>query len=262
MSIMQGADPEAVEILSRDRLEGFRDKDDESDKVLVGRYLLNAAIAEALHPLLHAVEVVLRNRLNEAVSAKYPIEADLPDQYHDYPSWLDATAGPVTESHQKHVVEAKNKVHKELRRQYGPGLASARRMRTPGRLVAALPFSFWVFLFDTDYSGTRDAPGNFWPELLPAVFPHKKPSVPLNVIRSRLRHLLVVRNRVMHHERIHPYSAGKGLPWNPMTIRREILELLGWMSPRAEKLVGRFDRLPEVMDPLNLRYLRWTPWLF
>jgi hypothetical protein len=262
MSIMQGVDPEAVEILSRDRLEAFRDKADESDKVLVGRYLLNAAIAEAMHPFLHAVEVVLRNRVNEAASAKYPMDPDLPHQYYHYPSWLDATAGPIVVSHQKHVSVAKDKVSKELRRRYGPGLASARRMRTPGRLVAALPFSFWVFLFDTGYSGTRDAPGSLWPELLPAVFPHKKPNVPFRDIRSRLRHLHVVRNRVMHYERIYPYSEGKGLPWNPMTIRREILELLGWMSPRAEELVARFDRLPEVMDPLNLRYLRWAPWLF
>lgn len=52
---MQGADPGAIQLLSRDRLEGFRDKQSDTDKVLIGRYLLNAAIAEALHPLLHAL---------------------------------------------------------------------------------------------------------------------------------------------------------------------------------------------------------------
>lgn len=256
---MQGTDPEAVELLSRDRLDGFRDGPDDTDKVLVGRYLLNAAVAEALHPLLHALEVVLRNRLNVAAAARYLIDPDLHHTYRDYPSWLDATDSPLTESHQKHVEEAKNKVFNELRRRYGAGAASARRMRTPGRLVAALPFSFWVFLFDTEYSGTRDSPGSLWPELLPQVFPHRN-NVPLREIRSRLRRLLVVRNRVMHYERIYPYLDGKGLSWNPEAIRREILELLSWISPRAGTVVQRLDRVPDVMDPLTLRYLQRVPW--
>ena len=193
---MQGSDPEAVELLSRDRLDGFRDGSSDTDKVLVGRYLLNAAVAEALHPLLHALEVILRNRLNAAATAHYPIDPDLRHEYRDYPCWLDAAGSPLIQSHRKQVDEAKEKVFSELRRRYGPGAASARRMRTPGRLVAALPFSFWVFLFDTEYSGTRESPGSLWPELLPQVFPHRN-NVPLREIRSRLRRLLVVRNRVI-----------------------------------------------------------------
>lgn len=86
--------------------------------------------------------------------------------------------------------------------------------------------------------------------------------MPFNEIRGRLRRLLVVRNRVMHYERIYPYADGRGLSWDPATIRSEILELLSWMSPRTRDLVRHFDRVPEVMDPLNLRYLRWVPWRF
>jgi hypothetical protein len=258
---MQGEDPEAVALLSRDRLDGFRDDPGDSDKILAGRYVLNAAISEALHPLLHALEVILRNRLNEAATARYPVDADLPSEYQDYPSWLDATHGPIASAHRKHVDEAKAKVLKDLRRRYGPGVASARRMRTPGRLVAALPFSFWVYLFDPEYSGTRGSPGSLWPGLLPQVFPHAR-GVPFNDIRNRLRRLLVVRNRVMHHERIYPYSDGKGLSWDPDTIRAEILDLLSWMSPRARSMVQHFDRVPEVMDPVALRYVRWIPWRY
>jgi hypothetical protein len=258
---MQGEDPEAAELLSRDRLDGFRDGTGDSDKILVGRYVLNAAIAEALHPLLHALEVILRNRLNESAAALYPVDPDSPAEYHHYPSWLDATQGPIAHFHRKHVDEAKAKVAKDLRRRYGPGVASARRMRTPGRLVAALPFSFWVYLFDQEYSGTRASPGSLWPELLPQVFPHAR-GVALSEIRNRLRRLLVVRNRVMHHERIYPYSDGRGLSWDPGRVRVEILELLSWMSPRARAMVEHFDRVPEVMHPVALRYVRWIPWRF
>jgi hypothetical protein len=134
-------------------------------------------------------------------------------------------------------------------------------MRTPGRLIAALPFSFWVYLFDTEYSGSRTSPGSLWPGLLPQVFPHAR-GVPFSEIRSRLRRLLVVRNRVMHYERIYPYSDGKGLSWDPNIIRGEILELISWMSPRAASMVGYFDRVPDVMDPVALRYVRWIPWRY
>lgn len=258
---MQGSDPDAVEILSRDRLDGFRDKATDSDKTLVGRYLLNAAIAEALHPLLHGLEVILRNRINEAASARYPIDADLRHEYADFPCWIDAVNGPVSPHHQKLVADAKGKVFKELRRRYGPSVAAARRMHTPGRLVAALPFGFWVYLFDPEYSGTRASPGTLWPELLPDVFPHGR-QISLKTIRARLRHLLVLRNRVMHYERIFPYNEGKGLPWDPQTIQGEILELVAAMSPRAAGVLQRFERVSDVMHPLNLRYLRWIPWLY
>jgi hypothetical protein len=258
---MQGTDPEAVALLSRERLDGYRDGSRDSDKVLAGRYLLNAAVSEALHPLLHALEVILRNRLNEAAAARYPIDPDVTGEYNDYPCWLDARQGPIAPSHRKHVDEAKAKVLRDLRRRYGPRGASARRMRTPGRLVAALPFSFWVYLFDPEYSGTRNSPGSLWPGLLPDVFPHMR-GVPISDVRNRLRRLLVVRNRVMHHERIYPYSDGKGLSWDPGTIRVEILELLSWMSPRASSLVQHFDRIPEVMEPVALRYVQWVPWRF
>jgi len=66
----------------------------------------------------------------------------------------------------------------------------------------------------------------------------------------------------MHYERIYPYLDGKGLSWNPAAIRREILELLSWMSLRAGEVIQRLDRLPDVMNPATLRYLRRVPWRF
>ena len=250
----QGSDPEAVEILSRDRLEGFRNTSRDSDKLLVGRYLLNAAASEALHPHLHALEVVLRNRLTNAADTIYP-----ENQLKDFPIWLDATPGILTPRHRNTVTEVKRRVKRELCRRYGHRKGSAGRFRTPGRLVAALPFSFWVYLFDEEYSGDRSGPGTLWPDLFPSVFPHA-PRVGIREIRRRLRRLLVVRNRTMHYERILPYT-GRNLPRNPDEITREIAELLSWMSPRAASIVERFDRIPEVLHRTNVRFLRWVPWL-
>lgn len=199
--------------------------------------------------------------MHEAITAQYPVDADLPNEYDEYPTWMDATSPVLIPDHARIVEGAKKDLRKQFRRRYGDRASAARRLRTPGRLVAALPFSFWVFLFDEAYSGSRENPGVLWPTLLVKAFPHNS-GPPLKLIRKRLRHLLIVRNRVMHHERIYPYDDGRGLPWNPQQIRREVLELLSWMSPRAATLAGRFDRVQDVMHPLNLRYLRWAPHLF
>src|SRR5690606_28852494 len=69
-------------------------------------------------PLLHALEVVLRNRIDYAVSAKYPIDPDLQHSYRDFPSWLDAVDGPLIQPHVSRVEQAKEKVHRDLRRRY------------------------------------------------------------------------------------------------------------------------------------------------
>lgn len=212
-------------------------------------------------PLLHALEVVLRNRIDYTVSAKYPIDPDLQHSYRDFPSWLDAVDGPLIQPHVSRVEQAKEKVHRDLRRRYGPSRARAKRLRTPGRLIAALPFSFWVYLFDEAYSGNRAAPGRFWPDLLPSVFPYAR-NPRISQIRKRLRRLLVVRNRAMHYERLYPYDDGKGVPWEPEEIRSDILELLQWMHPRAARVVGTFDRIRYVMDPANRRFIHWIPWRY
>ncbi len=258
---MQGDDIDAADVLSRDRLEGFRDSHTDTDKLLVGRYLLNAAVSEALHPHLHALEVVLRNRLDSAASVAFPIERRFGHTYRDYPCWLDSTRGPLTSSHVKLVENAKVKLSRSLRSRYGNDDANLRRLQTPGRLVSALPLSFWVFLFDTDYSGDRTSEGSLWPVLLRPVFPHcDRPK--LSLIRRRLRRALVLRNRVMHHERVHPSSNGRGFDRSPDQARADILEMIGWMSQRTAKILNRFDRIPEVMHLSNQRYLRWIPWRY
>jgi hypothetical protein len=256
----QGADLDAVAILSRDRLDGYRLPGGENaDRRLVARYLYNAAISECLYPLFHVVEVVLRNRIHDAARAAYPIDPVLSNTYNEFPCWLDAVATPVRSEHQSTVEEAKRGVFSELRRRFGAVRANDRSMWTAGRLVAKLPFSFWVFLFDTDYVGPNRQPGPLWPQLFDQVFPYHGGQASLSEVRSRLRRWLVVRNRVMHYERIVPYDTPQGT-LQPLTLRRDMLELVRWMSPRAASAVGALDRLPEVFNEPFLRFLRIAAW--
>jgi hypothetical protein len=256
----QGADADAVAILSRDRLDGYRLPGGvNSDRRLVARYLYSAAIAECLYPLFHVVEVVLRNRIYDAANAAYPIDPALPNTYNEFPCWIDAVSTPVMDDHKPTVVEAKRGIFRELGRRLGAVKANERSRWTAGRLVAKLPFSFWVFLFDADYVGPNRQPGRLWPQLFDQVFPHHGGRASLSEVRSRLRRWLVVRNRIMHYERIVPYETPQGA-LQPMTLRRDMLELVGWMSPRAASVVSALDRLPEIENDSFLRFLRVTAW--
>lgn len=221
-------------LLSRDRLAGFSLKSGRNtDRDLLGRYLHNVAVAQALYPYLHAIEVVLRNRIFAVVDQDHPIDPDRLDLYADFPCWLDATAKVLTDDHSAEVQKAKRDVQKDLRRRFGDQRGRDRKLLTPGRLVAKLPFSFWVFLFDPEYLGKgRGQPGILWPRYSALVFPQRTDAGIVDVQKT-LRRLLVVRNRVMHYERIAPWDDYRNTALRPDHVRDDILQLLNWMSPRA-----------------------------
>ena len=69
--------------------------------------------------------------------------------------------------------------------------------------------------------------GILWPRYSAAVFPHL-PNLRIPEIRKRLRRLHVVRNRIMHFERIAPWDdwTNNNTSLRADHIRDDILELL------------------------------------
>jgi hypothetical protein len=254
---MQPNDAEANDLLSPDRLAGFSLKSGRNtDRDLLGRYLHNVAVSQALYPYLHAIEVVLRNRIFAAVAHDNPIDPDRLDLYADFPCWLDATAQVLTDNHKAEVDKAKRDVQKDLRRRFGDQRGQDRKLLTPGRLVAKLPFSFWVFLFDAEYVGRgRGQPGVLWPRYSASVFPHRSNPGIVDVQKT-LRRLLVVRNRVMNYERIAPWDDYRNTALRPEHIRDDILRLLEWMSPRAATTLREHGPPDYYLEPAFGRYLR------
>ncbi|MGV3707346.1 MAG: hypothetical protein ACO1Q7_00795 [Gemmatimonas sp.] len=243
-------------VLSPDRLSGFRtDKGPNQEPHLVGRYLANMAVSQALYPYLHTLEVVLRNRIYAAVSAERPVDPDLPDHYDRFPCWLDATKNILLIDDHRDVVEkAKTEVHKDLRRRWGDARAKKRDLQTPGRLVANLSFAFWVFLFDEEYAATgRGDPGLLWPGHFDAVFPNAPGRFTVTEARRMLRRMLVVRNRVMHYERITPWADSKGA-LDPQRIHRDLIMLINAMSPRAAAALDAYGPPPMFFEESFARY--------
>ena len=102
---------------------------------------------------------------------------------------------------------------------------------TPGRIVAALTFSFWTAMFGKDYE-------TLWQTTLHRIgrpdgkgLKRKDFSGPLAPIRT-------LRNRIAHHEPI--------ITWDLPKHHGRIIELTGWLSPSAAEWCAAHSRFLEV----------------
>lgn len=112
-------------------------------------------------------------------------------------------------------------------------LQRRRRRPTPGRVVAELPFGFWVSLLG---SGT-DYETRLWRPALRHAFPsYRGRRAPLHREFDGVRRL---RNRIAHHEPIHRRDL--------VADHERIVRLLGYISPEYMAWVLLNDRVPEVL---------------
>jgi hypothetical protein len=199
--------------LSQIRLETYRPPNG-PDIEMITNYFWDIALAEALLPALHGVELALRNSLHTQLS-----------QVYGNPMWFYQPG--VLEPGQLGQLAA------ALRQ-----LAERRTQPTDGHIVAELTFGFWVALISDPYQQRLWQPNRY--ALLRNAFPnvaglsrqqiHRR----YNLIRRDLR------NRVFHYEAI----------WDRPNLQQEhqdILEAIRWISPDFERAVRAIDRFPTVL---------------
>ncbi len=90
-------------------------------------YTLNTRLSEALYTPLQMLEVVLRNRIHAVLSVSVQ------------PRWFEVPGFLAVPHQNEQVVEVL------------AALARERKEPTPGRVVAALTFSFWTTMLGTSY---------------------------------------------------------------------------------------------------------------
>lgn len=171
-------------------------------------YALNTKLSEALYTPLQILEITLRNRVHIVLT----------EARHE--RWFEDDGFLLLDHQRDRIAEASEQ------------LASERKDPTPGRIVAALTFSFWTAMLAGSYE-------NLWQETLHAIarredgkgFTRKDFSTPLSPIRT-------LRNRVAHHEPI--------VQWDLPKHYRHILQLIRWLSPAAAGWCERYSRFPEV----------------
>jgi hypothetical protein len=234
--------------LSPQRLGKFHQPPTAAPWESLANYAWNVALCEALYPLLHQVEVVLRNALDRAIAAAYPTGG----VYTDVDSWMDSSACPLAPYARREVLKAKKKLlgWDETRQVFQRSAATIQH----ADLVAAVDFGFWTGLLHKSYLYQSRLDQRFWPHLLPTVFPsyggaHDRAL--LGTASATANEVRKLRNRVFHHEPI----------WrrpNLLAERTQMLDLMEWSCPEAKRLVAALDRLPQVLSPVFRRQLRVT----
>jgi len=171
-------------------------------------YALNIRLSEALYTPLQMLEVALRNRIHAVLSASVQ------------PRWFEQS-GLLAVSHQnEQVAEALADLTRE------------RKDPTPGRVVAALTFSFWTTMLGAPYE-------NLWQTDLHRIGRrHDGKGLRRKDLSSPLTPIRLLRNRIAHHEPI--------LAWNLPKHHNAMLRITGWLSPAAAAWCRALDRFDQV----------------
>jgi hypothetical protein len=171
-------------------------------------YLWNATVAGALWEVLGHVEVVLRNVLHDALTARH-------QRLGRTGQWYDDPARELAQPARDDITRAKQRLQ----------LGSAPLQ--PGKIVAELSFGFWRFLLARRYTAT------LWPALRPA-FPYM-PGSDRRLLEAPVARLHVLRNRVAHHE---PLLA------EPVDDRyADLLDVVGFVHPQMRSWLDTHNRL-------------------
>jgi len=206
--------------VSQPRLDRYRPAGG-TDLDMIVTYFWNVALSEALYPGLAALEVTLRSRIHAELSMREGTEW-----------WFRRLleAGQLRDYGSAHV---------KLYNRHKTALPA-------GHIVAEFNFGFWTTLLSQPYHQTLWAPNRA--ALLHAVFPHLPPTPNgRHVVHRRYNGLRLLRNRAMHYE---PTWLGVTLDQRGVVsladLRTEILEAIGWVSPRVRDGVAATDRFPSV----------------
>jgi hypothetical protein len=155
--------------LSKPRWNSYRVSSDETDEEILKRYLCNIQLCEALYPILHLAEVVLRNQMDTTISAVFG------------DAWLSEESTVLGAYEKSEVLKARQKLTHNSR----------------GHLIAELQFGFWTGLFKKHYRNV------IWHQCIKPMFPYlSKVNRHAGFVSVRLDDVRRLRNRVFHHEPI------------------------------------------------------------
>ncbi|WP_330182179.1 hypothetical protein OHB26_38630 [Nocardia sp. NBC_01503] len=170
-------------------------------------YVWNLKIAEAFYAPLHCLEISLRNSLHEQLKLKFGQER----------WWLVA---PLDDHDESKIRKAESDIQ---RRSAGTPCVDA--------IVAELSFGFWVSLLSRRYDR------RLWVPALHKGFPHYRG--PREQLRDNLQAMVLLRNRIMHHEPIHHRHLAAD--------HVKIYVLLGYLGPELPVWLRTIDRVPETL---------------
>lgn len=209
-----------------------------NDVELIGVYFWNGRVCGALYPLLAAVEVTLRNAIDQSITA------ELGRFWWAGGKLRHRSFRPGADP--PHVVQALRENFATATRGH---LADSRRRRarhghiSPQHdgVIAKTTFSTWAYLLNTEFQGR----GLIWPKHLSSVFQGPWPTHQTRTLLTQVHDLVIslrdFRNRLFHHE--------------PAWKRYDVLNEADALQ-HLHKKISKAESLLTLIHPENLRLLQ------
>lgn len=201
--------------ISAPRLDSYKNvlKLNDSQEILRA-YYWNIAVAAAIYPLIHTLEVTLRNALDLAVQNYHePVRNSGKPSYKGNPSWFKLI---VTDRQESKISKMNRKQHSEWvdsktgrRKKYSSSenhikkaikeITKGKPYAQPEDILSNVPFGFWTTLLSTDYEDFTNK-HLLWPNLFRHVFPNAPYGYARKDIEQHFNLVREFRNRFAHHE--------------------------------------------------------------
>lgn len=212
------------------------------DKTII-LYYGNLRIAQAFHPLLGILEVILRNKLHCELAKTFNDSQWIINQKSGFMndprlSRKDKRTGKriLNDYLLNEVIKAETKLRKK-----GVSITS-------GRIIAEQTLGFWISLFDlVHYAILKGVPCRIFHKL-PSGYGRKEVFAILNEIRN-------FRNRINHNEPI--CFNGGNIDFHYVTqMYQFIMDLLTWIDPDILSSIKEIDKVKETIDKESKKQIR------
>ncbi|MEM9426225.1 MAG: hypothetical protein AAGA06_05940 [Pseudomonadota bacterium] len=194
-----------TEIISPLRLGTYLNAAGHNAERALQLYLWNAKIGEAFHLPIQAVEVGLRNRVNDGLVHVFGAE------WWQQQDFVDVAEGTRLDD-----------VQLVLRR-----LDSKGKERSTGQVVAGLSFGFWVAMLHRRYNP------EIWSHCLRSAFPKMPAGITRDVLHTDVREIAEFRNRIWHHEPIFRRNLSNDFSMCMKVVQWLCPEKAAWIRPHC-----------------------------
>jgi hypothetical protein len=197
-------------------------------------YKANLKVSQSFRPILGILEVVLRNRLNDILSAHFTDPDWIINQKTGFmvdPSLTFTYKRTGQQRTNDFLKREINKAEKRLRKTGTP--------ITSGKIIAEQTLGFWTDLFEVHhYRLLKGKPIQIF-QTLPAGHGRKEVSDELDKIRR-------FRNRINHNEPV--CFVGNNIDFTETReAHASIIKILTWIEPKLLKLISDLDKVQKVI---------------
>lgn len=198
-------------------------------------YKANLKTSQAFHPLLGVFEVVLRNRLNDILTAHFKDPDWIINQKTGFMSDPSLRFTFKRTGLQKTNDFLKREIHKAEKR-----LQKTKTPITSGKIIAEQTLGFWTDLFEVHhYRLLKGKPIQIF-HALPAAHGRKEVNDELDKVRR-------FRNRIYHNEPI--CFNGNNIDFTEaLEVHKSITKVLNWIDPEITRLISDLDKVATTID--------------